>query len=87
MLGFGPVAEVLLFRQKDPKPMTPRPASLDGWTQDLGRRTKLAELVLSLLEGLTQGPPAHESVNPEGLAAGVGQIEKEGEGENFRRRK
>ena len=28
--GFGPAAEVLLLRQKDPKPGTPRPASL-GW--------------------------------------------------------
>ncbi len=26
--GFGPAAEVLLFRQKDPKPLTPRLASL-----------------------------------------------------------
>ena len=28
--GFVPVAEVLLFRQKDPKPVTPRPAASDG---------------------------------------------------------
>jgi len=26
--GFGPAAEVLLFRQKDPKPVTPRLVSL-----------------------------------------------------------
>jgi len=29
--GFAPADEVLLFQQKDPKPLTPRPASSD-WT-------------------------------------------------------
>ena len=27
--GFAPADEILLFRQKDPKPLTLRPASLD----------------------------------------------------------
>ena len=72
MPGFGPAAEALLFWQKDPKPLTPRPASLHETDARYRRADQLASL--------TQGPPAHESVNPEGLAAGVGQIEKEGEG-------
>ncbi len=36
---------------------------------------QLAEPVLSLAEGLKQGSPAHESVHPEGRAAGVGSWE------------
>jgi len=28
--GFGPAAEALLFRQKDPKPLRPSLASFDG---------------------------------------------------------
>jgi hypothetical protein len=35
--GFGPAAEVLLFRQKDPKPLTPRPISLYGTDAKPGR--------------------------------------------------
>ncbi len=30
MPGFGPAAEPLLFRQKEPKPVTPRLASIRG---------------------------------------------------------
>jgi len=69
MPGFGPAAEVLLFRQKDPKPLTPRQAASD-WL-DANQR-KADQLAL-----LRQGPPAHESVHPWGRAAGVGQEEKE----------
>ncbi len=39
MPGFGPAAEILLFRQKDPKPLTPRPAILDGRDASFKRRT------------------------------------------------
>jgi hypothetical protein len=54
--GVGPAAEVLLFRQKDPKPLTPRSASLD-WA-DAGKRAgQLARPALSFVEGLRQGPP------------------------------
>jgi hypothetical protein len=38
MPGFGPAAEVLLLRQKDPKPVTPRPPSLIGQTRAKGGR-------------------------------------------------
>jgi len=37
--GFGPAAEVLLFRQKDPKPLTPRSASLEGTDAGYGGRS------------------------------------------------
>jgi len=40
-----------------------------------GRASQLAELVLSLVEGLKQGPPDHESVHQEGRTAGVGTWE------------
>ena len=53
--------------------MTPRPASFNEMNAKHGRAaSQLAEPVLSLIEGLKQGSPAHESVHPEGLAAGVG---------------
>jgi len=39
MPGFGPAAEVLFFREKDPKPLTPSPASADGTDAGYGRRT------------------------------------------------
>ena len=38
MSGVGPAAEVLLFRQKDPKPVTPRPSHLINRTQGIGGR-------------------------------------------------
>ncbi|MDT3778673.1 hypothetical protein PJI16_13995 [Nitrospira sp. MA-1] len=38
MPGFGPAAEVLLFRQKDPKPLTPRPSHLIDRTLNTGER-------------------------------------------------
>jgi hypothetical protein len=67
MPGFGPAAEVLLFRQKDPKPLTPLPASTDEASAGYGRAGQLAVL--------TQGPPVHESVHPCGRAAGVSHEE------------
>ncbi len=64
MPGFGPAAEVLFFREKDPKPLTPRPASLNETDARFGRADQLA--------ALRQGPPVYEGVLTEGRAAGVG---------------
>jgi len=36
--GFVTAAEVLLFRQKDPKPVTPHPATVDGTDAGDGRQ-------------------------------------------------
>ena len=69
MPGFGPAAEVLLVRQKDPKPLSPRPASSNVANASRGRAGQLA--------ALRQGPPIHESVHPRGRVAGVGQEEVE----------
>ncbi len=62
--GFAPAGEVLLFRQKDPKPWTPRLASSEGTDANLGKADQLAEPVLSFVVGLKQGPPGNESVLP-----------------------
>jgi hypothetical protein len=67
MPGLGPAAEVLLVRQKDPKPLTPRPV-LSKWTDANLRRA-------GQLAALKQGPPNDESVRPGERAAGVGQWE------------
>jgi len=40
-----------------------------------GRTSQLAELVLSLIEGLKQGSPIDESVHSDGRTAGVGPWE------------
>ncbi len=64
MPGFGPAGEALLFRQKGPKPLTPRLAQLERTDASLRRADQLAEPVLSRVEGLKQGPPADESVPP-----------------------
>jgi hypothetical protein len=74
MPGFVPAAELLLFRQKDPKPLTPRLARSEGKTADLRRADQLAELVLSLVEGLKQGPPADKNFPPLGQTAGVLEV-------------
>jgi len=55
--------------------MTPRLASWEGRAAGLRRAGPLAEPVLSLIEGLTHGPPADESVLPLGQTAGVGAWE------------
>ena len=68
MPGFGPAAEALLFRQKDPKPLTPRPVSLNGTDANFRRAGQLG--------ALTQGPPIHESVHPWVWTAGVSQQRK-----------
>ena len=81
--GFAPAGEApstwlrtgLLFRQKGPKPLTPRLASWEGRDASLRRADQLAEPVLSLIEGLTHGPPADESVPSVGQTAGVGPWE------------
>ena len=62
--GFAPAGEALLFRQKAPKPVTPRLASLERTDASLRRADQLAPL--------EQGPPADESVPPLGQTAGVG---------------
>nr|HQU29581.1 hypothetical protein [Nitrospirales bacterium] len=56
-------AEVLLFRQKDPKPVTPRPASSDGTDASYGRAGQLA--------WLKQGPQEGQSVRLVSRTAGV----------------
>jgi hypothetical protein len=73
MPGFGPAAEILLFRQKDPitvalfethhATVTPRPASFNGTDANFWRADQLA--------ALKQGPPNNKSVHPAGRAAGV----------------
>ena len=67
---FVQAAEVLLLRQKDPKPVTPRPASSDGTDANYGRADQLA--------GLKQGPQGNKSVHPWGRAAGVKMGRKKG---------
>ena len=62
--GFAPANEPLLFRQKWPKPVTPRQASLDGTGASLRRADQLAALKQGLLN--------HQSVRPWSLSAGVG---------------
>ncbi len=62
--GFAPAGEALLFRQKAPKPLTPRLVSLERTDASLRRADQLAPL--------KQGPPADESVPPLGQTAGVG---------------
>jgi len=61
--GFAPAGEALLFRQKAPKPMTPRLALLEGTDAKLKRADQLAPL--------KQGPQTDESVPPLGQTAGV----------------
>ena len=62
--GFAPADEALLFRQKDPKPLTPRLATLDEVNADFRRADQLALL--------KQGPPFHSSVHLLGQPAGIG---------------
>ena len=62
--GFASAGELLFFREKDPKPLTPRLASLERTYANLQRADQLAPL--------TQGPPADMSVPPLGQTAGVG---------------
>ena len=63
MPGFGPAAELLLFRQKDRKPLTPSSAS--------SMRTDAVERAAQLAV-LKQGPLEDKSVRPWGQTAGVG---------------
>jgi hypothetical protein len=70
MPGFGPAAEVLFFREKDPKPLTPRHVSSHKANVSVGRAGQLAVL--------KQGPPVDGHVRFWGRAAGVGQGAKEG---------
>jgi hypothetical protein len=54
MPGFGPAAEVLLIRQKDSKPLTPRPASSNKANAVHGWAGQLAVL--------KEGPPFDTSI-------------------------
>jgi hypothetical protein len=74
--GFGPAAEALFFREKDPKPSTPSLATPLGSDPNLWSADQLAEPVLSLAEGLKQGPRNNTSIRPKGQSAGVGHLEK-----------
>jgi hypothetical protein len=75
--GFGPAAELVAWRvpkgativveQKDPKPVTPHPASFNGTDANFRRAVQLAPL--------KQGPPVDESLRPSGQTAGVGTWE------------
>ena len=66
MPGFGPAAELVAWRvpkgatfvveEKNPKPLTPHPASLNGTDAHLRRADQLA--------ALRQGPPNNKSVHP-----------------------
>ncbi len=66
MPGVGPAAEVLLFRQKDPKPLTPRLARSEGKDASLRSADQLA--------ALKQGPPADKSFPPLGQTAGILEV-------------
>ena len=70
--GFAPANEPLLFRQKSPKPVAPRPATLDGTDANLRRAGQLAEL--------RQGPPDDLSVRPRAgrKASDLGKVCKSG---------
>ncbi|MCW5785648.1 MAG: hypothetical protein KIT39_20255, partial [Nitrospirales bacterium] len=61
--GLAPAGEVLFFREKDPKPLTPRLALWERTDASVRRADQLARL--------TQGPPPEESVPPFGQTAGV----------------
>ena len=67
MPGFGPAAEVLLVRQKDPKPLTPRPVTSEWADASHGMAGQLAVL--------KQGPPRDKSVRPGVRVEGVEQCE------------
>ena len=81
MPGFGPAAELVAWRvpkgatfiveQKDPKPLTPRPASSDETNASHGRAGQLAVL--------KQGPPDNGSVRLWDRAVGAGQGKKDRE--------
>jgi hypothetical protein len=67
LLGASRRAQPLLWRQKDPKPLTPRLASWERRDAHLRRAGQLAPL--------KQGQPTDESVPPLGQPAGVGPWE------------
>ena len=67
MPGFGPAAEALFLREKDPKPVKPCLPIWDGTDANLRKADQLATL--------RQGLPIDSSVRPGGQPAGVGQEE------------
>jgi hypothetical protein len=62
----------LCVEQNAPKPLTPRRTSWEQRDASLRRADQLAEPVLSLVEGVKQGPPTKDSVPLLGQTAGVG---------------
>jgi len=54
-----------------PCTVMPHSTSLDELEAGFGREGELAKPVLSLAEGLRQGPPVHESVHSWGRTAGI----------------
>ena len=68
MPGFGPAAEPLLFRQKWPKPLSPRQATLDEANESYRKADQLA--------ALRQGPLVDQGVRLRSQAAGVGHREE-----------
>ncbi len=69
--GLAPAGKVLFFLEKDPKPLTLSPTSLDRTAAEYKRAVQLAEAVLSRGEGLKQGPPRKKSARPHDRTAGV----------------
>ena len=66
MLAFNPASAALLGHTTMPVKTAETGNNESSIIED-----KLAELVLSLLEGLKQGPPVHLSVHPQSRTAGV----------------
>jgi len=70
----------------DPKTVQPRPASFKGMDGNLRKAGQLAEPVISLGEGLKQGPSTDESVPPFAQTAGVGPWEANRSGTHMKER-
>jgi len=69
MPGFGPAAEILLFRQKDPKPLTPSSAPPDcADVNHIGGRTNS--------QGSNKARQ-NQCVRPQNRTAGVGHSKEE----------
>ncbi len=77
LLGASRRAQPLLWRQKDPKPLTLRLASWGRMDANLRRAGQLAPL--------KQGLPTDESVPPLGQTAGVGTWEMNSSGSQMKR--
>ena len=69
MRDFSPVSAALLGH-------TTRPGETTETMSPLIMKDQLAEPVLSLLEGLKQGPPLDKSTHPWARTAGIGQCKR-----------